>query len=181
MQTILPFKNKSLGGFFMKKKGILFSGIIVILIFVVMASGCTSTQTGNNTGSAGSGEKVVVELNLPKVNGSASASSSSDYNVTIPEGAKSVKIKYEGLQAATTNIGGTDVSSMATLGVFALNVVPTEGQGYADFSGNVVSSKSVDVGGGQSEGTIDFDQSGIKGVFITGVNVKGKVTVSAIT
>ena len=146
------------------------------MILVVMASGCTSTQTGNNTGS---GEKVVVELNLPKVNGSAT--SSSDYNVTIPEGAKSVKIKYQGLQAATTSIGGTDVSSMATLGVFALNVVPTEGQGYADFYGNVVSSKSVDVGGGQSEGTVEFDQSGIKGVYITGVNVKGKVTVSAIT
>ena len=160
----------------MKKDGILVSGIIAILILVVMASGCTNTQTGNNTRS---GEKVVVELNLPKVNGSAS--SSSDYNVTIPEGAKSVKIKYQGLQAATTSIGGTDVSSMATLGVFALNVVPTEGQGYADFSGNVVSSKSVDVGGGQSEGTIEFDQSGIKGVFITGVNVKGKVTVSVIT
>ena len=160
----------------MKKDGILVSGIIAILILVVMASGCTNTQTGNNTSS---GEKVVVELNLPKVNGSAT--SSSDYNVTIPEGAKSVKIKYEGLQAATTSIGGTDVSSMATLGVFALNVVPTEGQGYADFSGNVVSSKSVDVGGGQSEGTIEFDQSGIKGVFITGVNVKGKVTVSVIT
>ena len=161
----------------MKKDGILVSGIIAILICVVMASGCTNTQTGNNTGS---GEKVIAELNLPKDN-SSSASSSSNYNVTIPEGAKSVKIKYEGLQAATTSIGGTDVSSMATLGVFALNVVPTEGQGYADFSGNVVSSKSVDVGGGQSEGTVEFDQSGIKGVYITGVNVKGKVTVSAIT
>ena len=162
----------------MKNDGLLISGIVAILILVVMASGCTNTQTGNNTGS---GEKVVAELTLPKTNGSASASSSSDYNVTIPEGAKSVKIKYEGLQAATTSIGGTDVSSMATLGVFALNVVPTEGQGYADFSGNVVSSKSVDVGGGQSEGTVEFDQSGIKGVYITGVNVKGKVTVSAIT
>jgi hypothetical protein len=160
----------------MKKDGILVSGIIAILILVVMASGCTNTQTGNNTGS---GEKVVAELNLPKSNGSAS--SSSDYNVTIPEGAKSVKIKYQGLQAATTSIGGTDVSSMATLGVFALSVVPTEGQGYADFSSKVVSSKSVDVGGGQSEGTIEFDQSGIKGVFITGVNVKGNVTVSAVT
>ncbi|HII84268.1 MAG TPA: hypothetical protein HA271_05415 [Methanobacterium subterraneum] len=160
----------------MKKDGILVSGIIAILILVVMASGCTNSQTGNNTGS---GEKVIVELNLPKSN--ASASSSSDYNVTIPEGAKSVKIKYQGLQAATTSIGGTDVSSMATLGVFALSVVPTEGQGYADFSSKVVSSKSVDVGGGQSAGTIEFDQSGIKGVFITGVNVKGNVTVSAVT
>ncbi|MCC7560908.1 MAG: hypothetical protein KO318_10865 [Methanobacterium sp.] len=142
-----------------------------------MASGCTNTQTGNNTGS---GEKVIAELNLPKDN-SSSASSSSDYNVTIPEGAKSVKIKYQGLQAATTSIGGTDVSSMATLGVFALNMVPTEGQSYADFSGNVVSSKSVDVGGGESDGTIEFNQTGIKGVFIAGVNVKGKLTVSAIT
>ena len=161
----------------MKKDGIIVSGIIAILICVVMASGCTDTQTGNQTGS---GEKVIVELNLPKDN-SSSASSSSDYNVTIPEGAKSVKIKYQGLQAATTSIGGTDVSSMATLGVFALSVVPTEGQGYADFSSKVVSSKSVDVGGGQSAGTIEFDQSGIKGVFITGVNVKGNVTVSAVT
>ncbi|WP_157809421.1 MULTISPECIES: hypothetical protein [Methanobacterium] len=142
-----------------------------------MASGCTNTQTGNNTGS---GEKVIAELNLPKDN-SSSASSSSNYNVTIPEGAKSVKIKYQGLQAATTSIGGTDVSSMATLGVFALNMVPTEGQSYADFSGNVVSSKSVDVGGGESDGTIEFNQTGIKGVFIAGVNVKGKLTVSAIT
>jgi len=161
----------------MKKDGILVSGIIAILICVVMASGCTNTQTGNNTGS---GEKVIVELNLPKDN-SSSASSSSDYNVTIPEGSKSVKIKYQGLQAATTSIGGTDVSSMATLGVFALNMVPTEGQSYADFSGNVVSSKSVDVGGGESDGTIEFNQTGIKGVFIAGVNVKGKLTVSAIT
>jgi hypothetical protein len=161
----------------MKKDGILVSGIIAILICVVMASGCTNTQTGNNTGS---GEKVIAELNLPKDN-SSSASSSSDYNVTIPEGAKSVKIKYQGLQAATTSIGGTDVSSMATLGVFALNMVPTEGQSYADFSGNVVSSKSVDVGGGESDGTIEFNQTGIKGVFIAGVNVKGKLTVSAIT
>jgi hypothetical protein len=160
----------------MKKDGILVSGILAILILVVMASGCTSTQTGNNTGS---GEKVVAELNLPKDN--SSASSSSDYNVTIPEGAKSVKIKYQGLQAATTSIGGTDVSSMATLGVFALNVVPTEGQGYADFSSNVVSSKSVNVGSGESDGTIEFNQTGIKGVFIAGVNVKGKLTVSAIT
>ncbi|AUB56099.1 hypothetical protein [Methanobacterium subterraneum] len=161
----------------MKKDGILVSGIIAILICVVMASGCTNTQTGNNTGS---GEKVIAELNLPKDN-SSSASSSSNYNVTIPEGAKSVKIKYQGLQAATTSIGGTDVSSMATLGVFALNMVPTEGQSYADFSGNVVSSKSVDVGGGESDGTIEFNQTGIKGVFIAGVNVKGKLTVSAIT
>ncbi|PKL73136.1 MAG: hypothetical protein CVV29_05095 [Methanobacteriales archaeon HGW-Methanobacteriales-2] len=161
----------------MKKDGILVSGIIAILICVVMASGCTNTQTGNNTGS---GEKVIAELNLPKDN-SSSASSSSDYNVTIPEGSKSVKIKYQGLQAATTSIGGTDVSSMATLGVFALNMVPTEGQSYADFSGNVVSSKSVDVGGGESDGTIEFNQTGIKGVFIAGVNVKGKLTVSAIT
>ena len=161
----------------MKKDGILISGIIAILILVVMASGCTNTQTGNNTGS---GEKVIAEHNLPKDN-SSSASSSSDYNVTIPEGAKSVKIKYEGLQAATTSIGGTDVSSMATLGVFALNVVPTEGQGYADFSSNVVSSKSVNVGSGESDGTIEFNQTGIKGVFIAGVNVKGKLTVSAIT
>ncbi|AXV38884.1 hypothetical protein [Methanobacterium sp. BAmetb5] len=160
----------------MKKDGILVSGILAILILVVMASGCTSTQTGNNTGS---GEKVVAELNLPKDN--SSVSSSSDYNVTIPEGAKSVKIKYQGLQAATTSIGGTDVSSMATLGVFALNVVPTEGQGYADFSSNVVSSKSVNVGSGESDGTIEFNQTGIKGVFIAGVNVKGKLTVSAIT
>jgi len=161
----------------MKKDGILVSGIIAILICVVMASGCTNTQTGNNTGS---GEKVIAELNLPKDN-SSSASSSSDYNVTIPEGSKSVKIKYQGLQAATTSIGGTDVSSMATLGVFALNMVPTEGQSYADFSGNIVSSKSVDVGGGESDGTIEFNQTGIKGVFIAGVNVKGKLTVSAIT
>ncbi len=161
----------------MKKDGILVSGIIAILICVVMASGCTNTQTGNNTGS---GEKVIAELNLPKDN-SSSASSSSNYNVTIPEGSKSVKIKYQGLQAATTSIGGTDVSSMATLGVFALNMVPTEGQSYADFSGNVVSSKSVDVGGGESDGTIEFNQTGIKGVFIAGVNVKGKLTVSAIT
>lgn len=163
----------------MKKDGILVSGIIAILICVVMASGCTNTQTGNNTGS---GEKVIVELNLPKVNSSDSTlSRRSDYNVTIPEGAKSVKIKYQGLQADTTSIGGTDVSSMATLGVFALNMVPTEGQSYADFSGNTLSSKSVNVGGGESDGTIEFNQTGIKGVFIAGVNVKGKVTVSAIT
>ncbi|MDI3549374.1 MAG: hypothetical protein PWQ15_476 [Methanobacterium sp.] len=158
----------------MKKDGIIISGILAILLLVVMASGCT-TQTGNSTGS---GEKVVAELTFPKEN--VSASSSSSYNVTIPEGAKSVKIKYEGLQPATTNIGDQDVSNLATLGIFALNVVPTEGQSYTDFSDKMVDAKTVDVGGGQSGGTIELEQSGIKGLFLTGVNVKGNVTVYAI-
>ena len=77
---------------------------------------------------------------------------------------------------------GQNLTKYAGLFVYAFNKVPTEGQDPPTLWKNQVDSKTVNAPNTAGlSGTIDFKRSDIKGLLISGRNIKGKVKVFIIT
>lgn len=155
------------GGLGLKNDKTFILGFVAILIIVVMVSGCTSS---NN-------EKIIGEFNLPKQPNSQSIFSY--INVTIPDGAKSVKIEYQNI--TQDNVGMTYLGGGGGMSVYAFNVAPAEGQEPSNYMQNRLDVKTLDVSTTGLNGTMEFTQSGIKGLIISSINVKGTVKVFATT
>lgn len=168
-------------------------GLVVLVLLVVFVSGCISLPNPN--------EKVIGEFNFPKDpnEGNSTQKTLSLYNVTIPEGAKSVKIETQNM-APTPYATGEDLNKTASVYVWAFEVVPSGNQSPTNFSlAGMVNQQSVySTGVTQKGGTlfnylvqfyIDHVGSGptelkstdIKGLLIRGDNVKGKVKVIVTT
>lgn len=147
-------------------------GVLIIICSLVLISGCISQGTN---------EKLLIELNLSqKV---WNSNEFNYYNITIPDGTKSIRIEYQSLAPEfTTMMMGQDLSTYAAFSVNAFNVVPDAGQESSNYWKNQVDSKKVSLKNtALVDGNITFKRSDIKGLIIACRNVKGKVKVFVTT
>ena len=153
----------------MKKYNITIYGVIAVLILVLAASGCIS-QPGQN-------EKLIYELNATQKNWNSNEGSPA-YNLTIPNEAKSIKVKYNVSQQFTGEAMGLNLGKYSKLNVDAFNIIPEKGHKTPYYSHNQIDSKTVKITNNQyTNGIIEFQRSDIKGLIISPTNLQGKIEV----
>ena len=156
-------------GFSLKKYNITIYGVIVVLILVLTTSGCIS-QSGQN-------EKLIYELNATQKICNSNEGSPA-YNVTIPNEAKSIKVKYN-VSPEFTGVGmGLNLGKYSKLYVDAFNIIPEKGHKTPYYSRNQIDSKTVQITNDQyTNGIMEFQRSDIKGLIFSPSNLQGKIEV----
>ncbi|UTB31865.1 MAG: hypothetical protein NKF70_10165 [Methanobacterium sp. ERen5] len=153
----------------MKKYSVTICGFITVLILVLAVSGCIS-QPGKN-------EKLIYELNATQKIWNSNEGSPA-YNVTIPNEAKSVKIKYNVSKEFTGAAMGLNLGKYSELDVDAFNIILEQGHKTPHYSHNQIDSKTVQISDNQyTNGIIEFQRSDIKGLIISPSNLQGKIEV----
>lgn len=158
------------------------SGFIFILILVLIAvSGCISQTSSDENSADLTNSKLVGEFNFPKNPGNG-GSPPSLYNVTIPEGAKSIKVEYQNMTPEVYTLGGQDATGFSQLTVYTLSVVPVDGKKQLDYYDKMIANDGIDPRNNTGmNGVMEFESSGVKGMLLSGVNIKGKVKIFITT
>ena len=147
------------------KSKIAILGFISILMVVVFASGCTSS------------EKVLYQYNL-------SEGQSPNYigvqNVTIPNGTKTIKVEAQNLTKVNSNL------NMSYVNIYALSTVPVtvtvsgnDTELIKNYNASVLLQKTIDLTNETSPKTLNytFNDTNIKGFLIINVNAKGLIQI----
>lgn len=142
----------------MKKSGIGVIGLLAILMVVVFASGCTST------------EKLLFQYNL-------SAGESPNFvgvqNVTIPNGTSSVKFVAQNLTKLYPNVNTSNVI------IYLLNTIPVSGATGENYTVNILEQKTIELSNETQplSVTYTFNNTQLKGLVIVNTNAKGVIQI----
>lgn len=142
----------------MKKSGIGVIGLLAILMVVVFASGCTST------------EKLLFQYNL-------SAGESPNFvgvqNVTIPNGTTSVKFVAQNLTRLYPNVNTSNVI------IYLLNTIPVSGATGENYTVNILEQKTIELSNETQplSVTYTFNNTQLKGLVIVNTNAKGVIQI----
>ena len=147
------------------KSKIAILGFISILMVVVFASGCTSS------------EKVLYQYNL-------SEGQAPNYigvqNVTIPNGTKTIKVEAQNLTKVNSNL------NISYVNIYALSTVPVtvtvsgnDTELIKNYNASVLLQKTIDLTNETSPKSINytFNDTNIKGFLIVNVNAKGFIQI----
>jgi len=147
------------------KSKIAILGFISILMVVVFASGCTSS------------EKVLYQYNL-------SEGQAPNYigvqNVTIPNGTKTIKVEAQNLTKVNSNLNTSYVN------IYALSTVPVtvtvsgnDTELIKNYNASVLLQKTIDLTNetGPKSFNYTFNDTNIKGFLIVNVNAKGFIQI----
>ncbi len=130
-------------------------GLGILLIGVVLVSGCTTIGNG----------KLITQINFT---GTPSVSQ----NVTIPNNTASISVVYDNITK------GNGIGS-AQLTVYYLDVVPVEGQTISNFNKtNIVTNQVLHVNNNMT-GALEYNSTKVKGLIVMGSNLKGTVKIYA--
>ena len=140
-------------------------GVVSILIAVVFASGCISSQN------------ALYQYNL-------SAGQSPFYigaqNVTIPNGTKTVTVKCENLTKVNSSLNTSYVN------IYVLNTIPvtvTVNGNQTDYvkqyNSNILVQKTINLANETNplSENITFNNTNMKGILIVNVNTKGSIQI----
>jgi len=142
----------------LKKSGIGVIGLLAILMVVVFASGCTST------------EKLLFQYNL-------SAGESPNFvgvqNVTIPNGTSSVKFVAQNLTKLYPNVNTSNVI------IYLLNTIPVSGATGENYTVNILEQKTIELSNETQplSVTYTFNNTQLKGLVIVNTNAKGVIQI----
>ena len=142
----------------MKKSGIGVIGLLAILMVVVFASGCTST------------EKLLFQYNL-------SVGESPNFvgvqNVTIPNGTSSVKFVAQNLTRLYPNVNASNVI------IYLLNTIPVSGATGENYTVNILEQKTIELSNETQplSVTYTFNNTQLKGLLIVNTNAKGVIQI----
>lgn len=142
----------------MKKSGIGVIGLLAILMVVVFASGCTST------------EKLLFQYNL-------SVGESPNFvgvqNVTIPNGTSSVKFVAQNLTKLYPNVNTSNVI------IYLLNTIPVSGATGENYTVNILEQKTIELSNETQplSVTYTFNNTQLKGLVIVNTNAKGVIQI----
>lgn len=163
-------KNKYKGGIILKNKFKMLLGVIVILLAVVMASGCTSTTDTSNM-------ELLAEYNLTKANLTIGGGSAlADIYVTLPDNVKAIAIKYN-------NVSPVQIGDFTDTGGYfefaSYNTVAQNGQNANNYKNNVIEMKNIrmKLGDAPTNGTITLNSNGAKSVGIRCDAMQGNIQV----
>lgn len=100
------------------------------------------------------------------------------YNVTVPNEAKSIKVKYNLSQEFTGVAMGLNLGKYSKIDVDAFSIIPEKGHKTPYYNHNQIDSKTVKISNNQyTNGIIEFQHSDIKGLIISPSNLQGKIEV----
>jgi hypothetical protein len=142
----------------LKKSGIGIIGLLAILMVVVFASGCTST------------EKLLFQYNL-------SVGESPNFvgvqNVTIPNGTSSVKFVAQNLTKLYPNVNASNVI------IYLLNTIPVSGATGENYTVNILEQKTIELSNETQplSVTYTFNNTQLKGLLIVNTNAKGVIQI----
>jgi hypothetical protein len=142
----------------LEKSGIPVFGIMALLILVVFASGCTTSN-----------EKMLLQYNL-------SAGQSPNFigvqNVTLPNGTKSIRIEGQ-FKKLNSKIRTSNVR------IFLLNTIPVSGTTDANYSVNIITQKTIKLSNVNIPQKITYttNNTQMKGILITNTNAKGVIQI----
>ena len=157
----------------MSSKIYLIGLIILIICFSALILGFFY-QTGGN-------ETLLLEINDSQR--IFDGHSFNYYNITIPEGTKSVRIEYEKVYEEYGGFeGGQDLTKSTAFFVNAFNIIPEAKRDPSDYWDHQTEKKEVKIQNKQGEkGNITFRRSDIKGLIIQTRNVEGKIRIYITT
>lgn len=147
------------------KSGIAVLGILSILMLVVFASGCTSS------------EKILYGYNL-------TAGEAPNYigaqNITIPNGTNTIKVEAQNLTKLNSNL------TTSTVNIYALSTVPVtiaatnnDTAIIKTYNASIVSQKTIDLANETSPKSFNytFNDTTIKGFLIININSQGLIQI----
>lgn len=140
-------------------------GVISILMLVVFAAGCTSS------------EKLLYQYNL-------SAGEAPNYigaqNVTVPNGTNTIKIEAQNLTKVNSsmNTSYVNIYSLSTVPV-TVTVTGNDAEIIKNYNASIVVQKTIDLANETSpkSTTFTFNDTNIKGFLIVNVNAKGLIEI----
>ena len=142
----------------LRKSGIGIFGIISILLLVVFASGCTST------------EKLLFQYNM---SAGVAPTFVGVQNITIPNGTTNVKFEAQNLTKLHPTVSTSNVI------IYILNTAPVSGATGQQYSVNLLEQKTINlVNETQPQNvTYNFKNKEIKGLLIVNTNAKGLIQI----
>jgi hypothetical protein len=140
------------------KKSVAVFGIMALLMLVVFASGCTTSN-----------EKLLLLYNL---SAGQSPNLIGVQNVTVPNGTKSIRIEGQ-VTKLNSNITTSKVN------IFLLKTIPVSESTDANNTVNIVTQKTIDLSNVTKplKVTYTYNNTQIKGILITNTNAKGVIQI----
>ena len=147
------------------KSKIAILGFISILMVVVFASGCTSS------------EKILYQYNLSE---GQAPNFIGAQNVTIPNGTKTIKVEAQNLTKLNSNL------NISYVNIYALSIVPVtvtvsgnDTELIKNYNESVLLQKTIDLTNETSPKSFNysFNDTNIKGFLIVNVNTKGLIQI----